>query len=313
MPELSAKPKIVVICGPTGVGKTALAIAAADHFGGEIVGADSMQIYRFMDIGTAKPTIEEQRRARHHMIDIIDPDRDFDAARYGRVAGDIVDQLCGQSRLPIVAGGTGLYIKALIYGLAPQAGADETIRHDLKSQACLHGPAMLHQRLAVVDPSSAARIHPNDTFRIIRALEVFDATGRPLSEVQGDHGFAAPRYNALTIGLTLPRQTLYARIDQRVDQMVADGFVKEVRGLLARGFGRDLKSMQSLGYRHVAAHLQGELTLEEALRIMKRDTRRYAKRQLTWFGAIPDIVWMHPRAIGDCLAKITGFRLKPRE
>jgi len=244
---------------------------------------------------------------RHHMVDIVTPDTPYDAARYAREAGAIVAKLYKRGVVPIVAGGTGLYIKALIHGLAPRAQGDEAIRRQLKSQARAQGAVVLHQRLAKVDPKAAERIHPNDTFRIVRALEVFEATGTPLSEFQQRHGFAQPHYEALTIGLSLPRQTLYERIERRVEKMIAEGFIEEVRGLLARGYGRHLKSMQSLGYRHMAAHLHGEISLEDALRTMKRDTRRYAKRQLTWFRAIKDICWMHPGDIDGCLKMITRF------
>jgi tRNA dimethylallyltransferase len=303
----SELPKIVVICGPTGVGKTGFAIALAQHLGAEIVGADSMQIYRWMDIGTAKPTPAEQAAVRHHMVDIIPPDWNFDAADYARQADEIVHRIARQSVLPLVVGGTGLYIKALLFGLFETQKPDEAVRERLRAQARQQGGAALHDRLQARDPQSAARIHPNDTFRVIRALEVLELTGRPLSQHLDDHGFARPRFDALKIGLSLPRDQLYARIERRVAQMLSEGLEDEVRGLLARGFSPELKSMQSLGYRHMIDHLAGRTDCEETMRLLRRDHRRYAKRQLTWFRADPQIHWLEPGGHAAALDLITAF------
>jgi tRNA dimethylallyltransferase len=299
--------KIIVICGPTGVGKTGFAIDLAQRFGGEIVGADSMQIYRGMDIGTAKPTAAEQAAVPHHMVDIVDPGDDFDAAEYGRRAHGCVLQLIAEGKTPFVVGGTGLYIKALIYGLAGAASSDSEIRDRLEDELARSGLQAMHQRLARVDPQSARRIHPNDAFRILRALEVFHLTGRPLTAHHADHGFAQARFQVLQIGLTLPRPELYARIDRRVDVMLAQGLVSEVRALLASGIDPRLKSMQSLGYRHMIDYLQDRLEWEEAVRTLKRDHRRYAKRQLTWFGADNHVQWLQPDQFLDAVALAEKF------
>lgn len=285
------KPRIIAICGATGIGKTATAIDIAEKFGGEIVGADSMQIYRYMDIGTAKPTPREQALATHHMIDIIDPDQPFDAVQYAAMARKVIFGLNERNILPVVAGGTGLYIKALISGLFEAPPSDPRIRSRLKQECQDMGVEALHKRLATCDPDTAQRLHPNDTYRIIRALEIFEATGRPLSQHHRNHKVTPPLFETLKIGLSLDREVLYDRINRRVDLMMEMGFGEEVRSLLDRGYGAHLKSMQSLGYRHMTDCLEGRLPMEEALRTMKRDTRRYAKRQMTWFGADPEIQW----------------------
>ena len=297
--------KIITIAGPTGAGKTGLAINLARRFNGEIIGADAMQIYRFMDIGTAKPTPDERAAIPHHMIDVVDPEEDFDAAAYADLAHAIIRQVSDRGRTVFVVGGTGLYIKALIHGLFPYNGSDPAVRRRLKQCAQADGGAAIYQRLAEVDGAAAQKIHPNDTYRIIRALEVFEVTGEPLTVFHQRHGFREKRYETLELGISWPRQELYARIDQRVDHMLEQGFVDEVRRLLAMGYGRDLKSMQSLGYRHMTAFLRGESTLEQAVATLKRDHRRYAKRQLTWFNANQSVNWIHPQQ-ADRAADRTG-------
>jgi tRNA dimethylallyltransferase len=303
----TASNKIIVICGPTGVGKTGFAIDLAQQFSGEIVGADSMQIYRGMDIGTAKPSAAEQAAVAHHMVDIVDPGEDFDAAEYGRRAERCVMALIAGSRTPFVVGGTGLYIKALIYGLAGAAASDSHLHDRLSAELARIGPQSMHQRLSWVDPQSARRIHPNDTFRILRALEVYHLTGRTLTEHHADHGFARARFDTLRLGLTLPRPELYARIDSRVDAMLAQGLVAEVRALLAKGIDPRLKSMQSLGYRHMTDYLQGRLEWDEAVRTLKRDHRRYAKRQMTWFGADNLVLWLQPDQFSEAVTLVENF------
>lgn len=276
------------------MGKTAFGIHLARRVGGRIVGADSMQIYRGMDIGTAKPTAEEQAAVVHHMVDIIDPGDPFDAAAYARRADDVVRQLMRDGIVPVVVGGTGLYIRALVYGMFASPAVQSELRERLRQQLACEGAAAMHARLAACDATAAARIHPNDAYRIVRALEVATGTGRPISDHHRAHGFRRARYRVLTIGLDLPREQLYARIDQRVDAMLAEGLLDEVRGLLKRGLDPGLKAMQSLGYRHMVDFIQGRLDWEEAVRTLKRDHRRYAKRQLTWFRADPDIHWLAP-------------------
>ena len=294
MVQRSPKSKLIVICGPTGSGKTGFAINLARQFNGEIVGADSVQIYRHMNIGTAKPTPAEQAAAPHHMIDIVDPDRDFDAAAYAKMATGIIRRIIARGRTVFVVGGTGFYIKALIHGLFDQGPSDPVVRRRLKRQAESEGTAVLTRRLQKIDRAAAERIHPNDTYRIIRALEVFEVTGEPLTIFQQRHGFREQRFTPLNIGLSWPRPVLYDRINRRVDMMMSQGFEDEVRQLLAGGYGSDLKSMQSLGYRHLAAVIRGDAELADALVTLKRDHRRYAKRQLTWFGAQTSVHWLAP-------------------
>ena len=232
MVSATEKPKIIVICGPTGIGKTAVGIELAEKLGGEIISADSMQIYRYMDIGTAKPTAAEQGRVRHHMIDIVDPDEDFDAVGFARIAREKVMKLHQKGVCPVVAGGTGLYIKALLQGLFQTPPANPEIRERLNQEAAESGSSHLHGRLKQVDPETAARLHPNDTYRIIRALETIETTGKSISEHHQDHGFKDEPFDALKIGLQMDRQKLYDRIDRRVDLMIEAGFVDELKNLL---------------------------------------------------------------------------------
>lgn len=305
--ELNTRIRLIVVCGPTAVGKTGAAIRLAERFGGEIVNADSVQVYRYMDIGTAKPTADEQARARHHLVGVADPDEAFDAARFARMGRAAIADIAGRGKVPIVAGGTGLYIKALLYGLAKQAPSDAAVRGRLRREAEQIGAAAMHQRLAALDPQTGARVHPNDSVRIVRALEVYTLSGRPLSAHHRDHGFADAPFETFKIGLDMDRAGLYARIDQRVDAMMAAGLADEVRGLLEKGCSSDLKSMQALGYRHMVECLEGRTTLDEAVATLKRDTRRFAKRQFTWFRADPDIRWTPAEAIDALFPDIASF------
>jgi tRNA dimethylallyltransferase len=301
------KPKIIIICGPTGIGKTATAIELAKAFKGEIIGADSMQIYRYMDIGTAKPSADEQRQVRHHLVDIIDPDEHFDAVQYARLAREKVTRLLDRNIIPFVVGGTGLYIKSLLHGMFQSEPIDSAVRDRLTKEAGERGSELLYQRLKKCDPSAAQRLHPNDTYRIIRALEIYEVTGKSISEYHNTHGFSEQPFDAYKIGLNMDRALLHERINQRVDMMIAAGFVDEVKKLLSTGYTPDLKSMQSIGYRHVVDYLQGRLTREECVRTLKRDHRRYAKRQLTWFGADDQIIWKQPGQIEQIMKLVEGF------
>jgi tRNA dimethylallyltransferase len=288
------RPRVVVICGPTAVGKTGVGIATARALNGEVLSADSMQVYRGMDIGTAKPTAAERSAVRHHLIDVVDPDEDFDAARFTRLARPLVLALHAAGKVPVIVGGTGLYIKALLRGLFDVGPVDPQVRRRLSAEAEEAGVPALHVRLRDVDPETAARLHPNDRVRILRALEVYESAGRPLSALQQAHRFGDAPFAALQIGLALERAALYERIDRRVDAMASAGLEDEVRNLLASGYGPELKSMQSIGYSHMAAHIAGRSDRAECLRTLKRDTRRFAKRQMTWFRADPGIVWLNP-------------------
>ena len=301
------RPPAVVVAGPTGVGKTAVAIALAREIGGEIVGADSVQIFRYMDIGSAKPTPAERAAAVHHMIDVADPDEPWDAARYAREARRRVAEIHGRGRVPLVAGGTGLYIRALTKGIFPAGVSDPETRNRLRAEVASEGAPALHRRLAARDPRAAGRIHPHDAFRIVRALEVIAATGRPLSEHQAEHGFRDAPYRLFRIGLHREREVLYRNIETRVDAMLAAGLEDEVRGLLDRGYGPELKPMGAIGYRHMVDFLAGRVGREETVRLLKRDTRRYAKRQLTWFRAEAGTRWVEPEAAATLGAELKKF------
>ena len=286
-------PKIVVICGPTAGGKSAAALELAREFGAEVINADSMQVYRYMDIGTAKPSAEAQKAIRHHLIDILYPDEEFSAALFREEARQAIADVEARRRKALVVGGTGLYIKALTAGLIQGGEIDPAIRARLLTEAEHEGREGLYQRLQAVDPKTAARLHPHDTYRVIRALEVYERTGRPISLMRERHRFQEGPYQVLKIGLLVEREELYRRIDTRVEEMMRQGLQEEVRGLLDRGYSPSLKTMQSLGYHQIVAYLQGEYDLAEAVRRIKRDTRRYAKRQLTWFKADPEVRWVH--------------------
>ena len=307
MNAATAKPKIIIICGPTGIGKTTVAVNLAQHFGGEIVGADSMQVYKYMDIGTAKPTAAEQARVAHHMVDFVEPDEPFDAAQYAARAREKIIELDQQRITPFVVGGTGLYIKALLYGLFDEKISDLEIRDRLKAEARTHGIQFLYERLSRQDPETANRLHPNDTYRILRALEVIAATGQAISRHHKKHGFFDQPFGSLKIGLEMDRTLLYERINRRVDAMISAGFLDEVKSLMARGYSADLKPMQSIGYRHMLDYIEGRLNWAECVRTMKRDHRRYAKRQLTWFGADSEIIWRAPGQVEALKLLIENF------
>jgi len=291
--QMTDRKVVVLIAGPTGVGKTELTLKLAERLGTEVVNADSMQIYRYMDIGTAKPTREERDRIRHHLLDIVDPDEAFDAARYLEAASPVIAALHEQQRIPLVVGGTGLYMKVLTRGICPGAPADRTVREQLMIEEQGRGLGQLHEELSRVDPLLGDKIHPNDRQRILRALEVFRMTGTPLSYWHRQHRFETSRYRPVKIFLNRDREELYARIDQRVLIMVKQGFLDEVQMLLDMGYGPELKSMQSLGYKQLSEHLSGECSLETAVYRIQRETRRYAKRQMTWFRGDPEFRWLH--------------------
>lgn len=288
------RPRVIVLVGPTGVGKTRTVPQLATALKAEIINADSMQIYRYMDIGTAKPTETERALVRYHLLDLVDPDEDFDAYRYRDLGRAAIGEVYRSRRTALVVGGTGLYVRALLHGLFAGAPKSAEVRDRLRSEAKAMGAIPLFRRLAAVDPATAERIHSGDLVRIIRALEVWECSGRPISAWQREHGFREHPFRILKIGLSLPRPELYARIDGRVERMMAQGLQEEVAWLLKRGYGPELKSMQSLGYRHLVGHLTGRTSLAAAVAMMKRDTRRYAKRQMTWFGRDPEIHWVQP-------------------
>ena len=300
--------KVLIICGPTASGKSDLAMQLARTLDAEIVSADSMQVYRKLDIGTAKPSQDQQDEIRHHLISIIEPDQSFSAADFSIAADVAIRDILNRGKRVVVAGGTGLYIRALLNGLVDSPCGDGALRQMLQDEALSIGNAAMLEKLRLVDPGLAATLHPNNLVRIIRALEVFQLTGIPLSRQQKEHAFAGCRYDTLQIGITTERSLLYRRIDERVEQMLAGGLLEEVRGLLDAGFGRELKSMRSIGYKESAAHLSGEISVEETRRLIKRNTRHYAKRQLTWFKANPDLLWFeYPEKFGIILQRAIDF------
>lgn len=300
--------KLLVILGPTASGKTGLAVRIAEEVGGEIINADSMQVYRRMDIGAAKPSPDQLRRVRHHLLDLVEPDHPFSVADFRREAETAIADISTRGKRVIVCGGTGLYIKALTRGLMDAPGGDEALRSELKGLAEREGVGELHRRLALVDPVAAIRLHPNDRVRIVRALEVHHLTGRPISEHIGEHRFEGGSHGCLKIGLKVDRDALYRTIDNRVERMIGNGLVDEVRALLADGYSSGLKPMRSIGYRQVCGCLAGEYSLEEAVRLIKRDTRRYAKRQLTWFNRDPEIKWIeYPENVAMIVQNVNDF------
>lgn len=283
-------PAVVVVVGPTASGKSELAVRLAEQYGGEIVNADSMQVYQGMDIGTAKPSPELLQRAPHHLLGIVPPDVNFTAADYQKEARRVIGEIHQRKQLPLVVGGTGLYIRALLGGLAESPGGDENVRAELTALADRDGNGVLLERLRLVDPQTAARLHANDRLRIIRALEVYQQSGRPFSTYQS--GFAKEWCSSVKIGIDVDRGELYRRIEARVEGMLAEGLVDEVSKLLAAGYSRDLKALRSIGYKEICSYLAGEISLRTATELIKRDTRHYAKRQLTWFKREPKINWV---------------------
>ncbi len=285
------KPLIVMV-GPTATGKTDLSIEVAKKVRGEIISADSMLVYRGMDIGTAKPTLAERQGIPHHLIDIVNPDQEYSVASYQRAAESLIDAIIDRGNLPMLVGGTGLYVRSVIdhYDFT-QAPRDEKLRQELLREAEHLGPLAMHNKLAEVDRETADRLHPNDLRRVIRALEVYIQTSNPISQYQYSQQMQSPKYNLQMFGLTMERQLLYQRIEQRVDLMVQKGLVEEVAALLKK-YGRFATAMQGLGYKEIVAYLKGEISLDQAIELLKRNTRRFAKRQITWFRADKRIQWI---------------------
>ncbi|MGI6604054.1 MAG: tRNA (adenosine(37)-N6)-dimethylallyltransferase MiaA [bacterium] len=279
---------LLVLLGPTAVGKTAVAIKVAERMRGEIISADSMQVYRHLNIGTAKPTLEEQERVVHHLVDVVEPYENFNVARFQAEVKRLVPEIVERGKLPIMVGGTGLYISAVVdnYEFSP-GGPKYELRTELLRRGRQEGPEALYAELEKLDPTAASRIQPTDLRRVIRALEVKYSTGRELSR----QGKGPPLYRALQIGLTMDRQRLYAAINARVDQMVAQGLIDETRWLLAQDYPRDVPAFQALGYKEIVPYLEGRATLTEVIETLKRETRRFAKRQLTWFRRDKRIIW----------------------
>ncbi|GIV06979.1 MAG: tRNA dimethylallyltransferase [Fimbriimonadales bacterium] len=281
---------LIVIVGPTAVGKTEVGIRLAEQIGGEIISADSSAVYRGFDIGSAKPTPEEQRRVRFHLIDVAEPDEVFTAAQFRELALQAIAAIEARGKRALIVGGTGLYVRVLLHGfsLAPPP-TDPEVRARWKAEVERIGAPALHERLQQIDPIAAARIHPNDAMRITRAFEVYEITGAPISHWQQRAQTELP---ALKIGLTMPRETLYQRIDRRVDAMIQQGMLQELQMLLQKGYNPEQPAFKGLGYRQLIGYIQGRVGWDEAVRLWKRDTRRFAKRQITWFRQEPGIQWL---------------------
>lgn len=289
-PERKRQPLLVLI-GPTAVGKTALSLTLAKAWNAEIISGDSMQVYRGMDIGTAKLPLTEREGIPHHLIDICDPEEPYSAADFQAGARDAIEEIASRGKLPFIVGGTGLYIESLCYNYQfADNGSDEAFRKEQEIYAAEHGAEALHAKLAEIDPEAAERLHPNDLRRVIRALEVYHLTGQTFSEQQAGQKKESP-YELCIIGLTIDRAVLYRRIEQRIDEMMEQGLADEVERLLARELPPHAVPMQALGYKEIADYLRGNCSLEAAVERLKRDTRRFAKRQLSWFRHMKDIHW----------------------
>jgi len=302
------KPKLLVILGPTAAGKSELGIEIARRIGGEIVNADSLQVYRYLDIGTAKPSRDQRERVHHHLIDIVGPDEEFNAGVYRDAARRVIEMLHGHSAKIVVVGGTYLYVRVLLYGIIGGIPTDKQIRDNIKSLKSTLGVHYLYEKLKLLDPKAAGRIHRNDYVRIERALEVYDLTGEKISELQEKHGFKENDYMVMKIGLSEDRKVLKNKIDERVDNMIEKGLVDEVKKLRGMGLGRDLKPMQSIGYKQVNQYLDGEVTLDGAIKLIKRDTKRLAKRQMTWLRSDKDITWYHlPDDLERVITEVENF------
>ena len=292
--------KIVVLVGPTAVGKTYVSVELAKRLNTEIISADSMQIYKEMNIGTAKITREEAQGIIHHMIDIIKPDESFSVSEFKSESEKIIDNILEKSQIPIIVGGSGLYVNSLIYDLDfGNAKSDNKIRDYFTSLYNEHGEDFLYEKLKRVDPESAEKIHKNNVKRVIRALEVHEITGQKFSELNTDIRKQSKKYDCILVGLNMDRKMLYERINKRVDKMLSDGLIEEVKSLIEKGYDKNLVSMQGIGYKEIVDYLEGNIDLEETLNILKRNTRRFAKRQFTWFLRDINVKWFNINTINE--------------
>ena len=289
----TTKRPLVILTGPTAVGKTALSITLAKAIGGEIISADSMQVYRRMDIGSAKITQEEMDGVPHHLIDVLEPEQEFNVVVFQKLAKQAAEEIYSRGHIPIVAGGTGFYIQALVYDIDfTENDEDTALRHSLEEQARRDGPEALFERLRAVDPESCESIHAHNIKRVIRALEFYEKTGKKISDHNREQRQNTSPYNVAYFVLNDNRERIYERINARTDQMMAQGLEEEVRALWESGCRRDMVSMQGLGYKEMLAYLEGEISLDEAVYLIKRDTRHFAKRQLTWFRREKEVIWI---------------------
>ncbi len=284
--------EVIVIAGPTASGKTSLSIELAKLLDGEIISADSMQVYKFMDVGTAKPSVEEMQGIRHYLIDELLPTEEFNVVKFKELAEKYIDVILERGKQPVIVGGTGLYISSLINNINfSDTVSDWELRRQLGREAEENGPVYIHDKLRLVDPVSAANIHPNNVKRVIRALEVYYQTQRPMSYHNEKSREIPPKYKFILLGLTMDREKLYDRINKRVDIMLENGLIEEVERLVEMGYADSITSMQGIGYKEILSYLRNEISLEEAVETVKRESRRYAKRQITWFKRIKEIKW----------------------
>ena len=307
MSHINPRPRLIIIVGPTCAGKTELALKIAQTWGWEIIGADSMQVYRYMDIGTAKPGKEDRAMVPHHLIDVVAPDEPFNAAMYAGLARKIIESTGEQAKTFLVVGGAGLHIKAFLGGIFAGPPADESLREHYREQLRRFGKSYLYEILKEKDGKAAAAIEPRHTSRIIRALEVWELSGKSIVEHQQEHRFGDRPYDYIKIGLKTARNLLREKIERRTEGMIKQGLVDEAKWLLKRGYHEGLKSMQSLGYRYIVQHLQGGLRLEAAVSMINRDTRQYAKRQMTWFAADSEVEWHDSGDAGSIEERIKNF------
>lgn len=301
--------KLVILTGPTAVGKTELSIALAKQLNGAIISADSMQIYRHMDIGTAKITPAQMDGIKHYLVDELEPNEDFNVVRFQKMAKQAIAEIVQCGKLPIIVGGTGFYIQALLNDIDFEETTEITqYRKELETFAQIHGAQALHQKLAAIDPASANSIHPNNVKRVIRAIEYYQETGQPISAHNASQRQKKSPYDFRYFVLTNERNVLYQRIEQRIDIMLQEGLVEEVTWLKNQGYTKDMVSMQGLGYKEILSYLEGECTLEEAIYILKRDTRHFAKRQLTWFRREQDVIWLDKQSYPDTASLLTKIQ-----
>lgn len=304
------KPPLIILTGPTAVGKTDLSIALAKKINGEIISADSMQVYKYMDIGSAKIRTEDMCGIKHHLIDVLLPSDEFNVFRFQEMAKDALKNIYENGHIPIVTGGTGFYIQALLYNIDFQdEGEHSAIRQQLEETARLQGSAFLHQQLQEIDPDSAEAIHPNNSKRIIRALEFYKMTGNKISEHNHLERQKESAYQSCYFVLNDNRDKLYTQIEQRVDSMLEHGLVDEVKRLMELGYHKNMVSMQGLGYKEILSYLEGECTLDEAIYLIKRDTRHFAKRQLTWFRRERNVIWVNKDDFNYDNDKILAFMI----
>lgn len=297
---MSEKKPLIILTGPTAVGKTDLSLLLAKKVNGEIISADSMQVYKKMDIGTAKIMPEEMDGVRHHLIDILDPSEDFNVVLFKKYALAAMNEIYSRNHIPIITGGTGFYIQALLYDINfDENDGDMSYRHELEELAAAYGVSKLHDMLKAVDPDSAAAIHENNVKRVIRALEFYKKTGKQISKHNEEERARTSPYNFAYFVLNNSRDVLYDRIDRRVDIMLENGLVDEVKALMDQGYTRDMVSMQGLGYKEIIDYLSGDISYDEAVYILKRDTRHFAKRQITWFKRERDVIWVNKNEFAD--------------